>query len=90
LSYSKPDIVHRISLEIPHLIAAGLLDSRFNGAVFGYTYLIVANGGDYVAAAVPVNLQGEKHVFFSTPDGVVRFTVAKRWAPAGLAGQPVQ
>jgi hypothetical protein len=76
--------------EIPHLVAAGLLDNRFNTSISGYSYLIVAGGGDYVAAAIPADLQNGKNIFFSTPDGVVRFTASKQWAPPGQAGKPVQ
>jgi hypothetical protein len=76
--------------EIPQLIAAGLLDNRFNTVLFGYSYLIVGSRGDYVAAAIPADLQSGRNVFFSTPDGVVRFTASKQSAPPGKAGQPVQ
>jgi hypothetical protein len=77
--------------EISTLVAAGLLDSRFNNnVVSGYSFLIVANGGDYVAAAIPANRDSGQYAFFSSVDGVVRFPVAEHWAPLGLAGQPVQ
>src|SRR5262245_60259885 len=37
------------------LVTAGLLDTRFNGPVSGYTYAVTASGSDYTATAVPTS-----------------------------------
>src|SRR5215510_3708550 len=36
-----------------NLVTAGLLDTRFNGAVSGYNFNVAASGSDYTATAVP-------------------------------------
>jgi hypothetical protein len=75
---------------LPDMVQAGLLDTRFNGAVSGYLYFVIAESGDYVAVAAPVNPGSGQRAFFSTPDGVVRFSAAPQLAPPGLESQPVQ
>src|SRR5580765_546249 len=39
---------------IPDLIARDALDERFNDAINGYTFTVVASGGEYTAEATPV------------------------------------
>ena len=40
---------------IAGLVAAGLLDSRFNTSVSGYIFSIAASGTDYTASATPTS-----------------------------------
>ena len=72
------------------LVGAGLLDSRFSGTVSGYVFSIVANGPDYTADAVPASPNTGRYGYYSTPDGVVRYSTATTLAPTGQAGNPVQ
>src|SRR5258706_612935 len=40
---------------ITALIGAGLIDSRFTGAVSGYSFTVTASGSDYTANALPTS-----------------------------------
>src|SRR4051794_34244952 len=75
---------------ITNLVSAGLLDSRFNGTVGGYSYTVVASAGDYTATAVPATSNAGRYGYYSVPDAVVRYSTATSLAPAGQAGNPVQ
>jgi prepilin-type N-terminal cleavage/methylation domain-containing protein len=73
------------------LVGAGLLDTRFNTVVSGYNFMITtATGDDYTAEADPASANTGRYGYYSTPDGVVRFSMAASIAPAGQAGNPVQ
>ncbi|HEX4997576.1 MAG TPA: hypothetical protein VFY29_05095, partial [Terriglobia bacterium] len=76
--------------DVSELVAAGLLDTRFETSVSGYLFAISVTDGDYVAAAAPVNAQAGIRGFFTTPEGVVRFAVPEGLAPPGKAGEPVE
>ena len=68
------------------LISAGLLDSRFNSAVSGYSYVIAASGADYTATASASSANTGRFGYYSGPDGVVRYS-----AGTGVTvGAPVQ
>ncbi|HEX4999412.1 MAG TPA: carboxypeptidase-like regulatory domain-containing protein [Terriglobia bacterium] len=76
---------------LSQLIAAGLLTPDIaKGEFHGYSYAIVAEGGDYLVTAVPAPAQTDNHAFFSSPDGVVRYSAAESLAPPGQQGRPVQ
>jgi len=75
---------------IADLVGAGLLDTRFNGAVEGYNFIIVSSGADYTATATPVSSNAGRYGYYSIPDAVVRYSTAASLAPAGQAGNPVQ
>jgi len=68
------------------LITAGLLDSRFNSAVSGYSYVIVASGADYTATASASSANTGRFGYYSAPDGVVRYSAGTGVTP----GAPVQ
>lgn len=77
------------------LITAGLLDSRFTGAVSGYSFSIVASGTDYTASAVPTSVNSGRYGYYSTPEGVVRYatytsTNCNPCYPGTSSGSPVQ
>jgi type IV pilus assembly protein PilA len=76
--------------DITALVAAGLIDTRFNSTVSGYVFTITASGGDYTADASPMSSNTGRFGYYSTPDGVVRYSVTASLAPAGQAGNPVQ
>src|SRR5437764_13538383 len=40
---------------ITDLVTAGLVDSRFNNPVSGYTFTVTASGSDYTANAMPTS-----------------------------------
>jgi type IV pilus assembly protein PilA len=75
---------------ITNLVAAGLLDSRFNGTVSGYTYTITTLGPDYTAIADPASSNTGRYGYYSLPDAVVRYSMATSLAPTGKVGAPVQ
>src|SRR6185503_13924975 len=57
-----------------NMVEAGLLDSSFLSVKAGYSFNIVRNGPDYHATAVPAT-SGRWGVY-STPDAVVRYSIA--------------
>ena len=75
---------------ITGLVSAGLLDTRFNGTVSGYIFTVAATGADYTATANPASANTGRYGYYSTPDGVVRYSTATSLAPASQAGNPVQ
>src|SRR5262245_11469301 len=40
---------------VADLVSAGLIDSRFNGAVSGYSFTVTASGADYTIQAYPTS-----------------------------------
>ncbi len=82
--------------DVTNLIAAGLLDARFNGAaVSGYTLTIQASGSDYTATATPTSFNSGRFGYYSTPDAVLRYQTATSATcnpcfPTGQSGMPVQ
>jgi len=76
------------------LVTAGLIDSRFNGPVSGYSFTIVASGQDYTVDAFPTSTNSGRFGYFSLPDAVVRYqaTTATNCAPCfptNQSGMPV-
>ena len=75
---------------ITGLVAAGLLDTRFNGTVSGYNYTVVASGADYTATGNPASGNTGRFGYYSLPDGVVRYSTADSLNGDNTAGAPVQ
>jgi len=75
---------------IAQLVGAGLLDSRFSGALSGYTFNISTSGSDYTATADPVSTSAGRYGYYSTPDDVIRYSTNITEAPSGQAGNPVR
>jgi type II secretory pathway pseudopilin PulG len=75
---------------VTDLTTAGLLDSRFSGTVSGYNYTVAVSGADYTASANPASSNTGRYGYYSTPDGVVRYSTVSAYAPSGSAGLPVQ
>ena len=78
-----------------NLVAAGLLDSRFNGNVSGYAFVVTPSGSDYTATATPTSTNSGRFGYLSTPDAVVRYQTATSATcnpcfPTGQSGAPVQ
>lgn len=80
---------------ITDLVGAGLIDSRFNGAVSGYSFTITASGQDYTASALPTSVNSGRFGYYSLPDAVIYYqsgVVANcnPCFPSGQSGRPVQ
>jgi type IV pilus assembly protein PilA len=80
---------------ISDLIAAGLIDSRFTGAVSGYSFTVTASGADYTANAFPTSANSGRFGYYALPDAVIRYapTAASNCVPCfpnGQSGSPVQ
>jgi len=74
------------------LVAAGLLDSRFNQVASGYSFStsISANTLDYTAAASARSSSDGRYDYYTTPENVIRYSTDPTRAPTGLSGQPVR
>lgn len=77
---------------ITDLVTAGLLDAGFNGTKGGYNYSVSTTTpfNDYTVIATPASTNNGRYEYYSTPDGVVRYSTQTTLAPAGQAGNPVQ
>ena len=80
---------------IANLVTAGLVDSRFNGAVSGYSFTVTASGSDYTADAFPTSTNSGRFGYYALPDAVVRYqqataTNCSPCFPSGQSGSPVQ
>jgi prepilin-type N-terminal cleavage/methylation domain-containing protein len=80
---------------ITELVNAGMLDSRFNSSVSGYSFTITASGPDYTVTATPTSLNSGRYGYYSNPDGVIRYQSATSATcnpcfPPGLSGSPVK
>jgi prepilin-type N-terminal cleavage/methylation domain-containing protein len=78
--------------DIPELISAGLLDSRYVGGMSGYSYDVTLGSGslDYVGVASALSPSLGRYDFYVLPDFVIRYSSDSTRAPIGLAGLPVQ
>src|SRR4051812_18382973 len=74
---------------ISQLVSSGLLDSGFNGTKGGYLYSISTSGTDYTITADPASTNNGRYGYYSTPDGVVRYSTTTTLAPTGQSGNPV-
>jgi len=75
---------------IPQLIAADLLDKSFNGVVDGFIYSVIVVGKEYVIAGILAVPEPGLYAFYSTPDGVIRYSTSDFLSPVGQNGNPVQ
>ena len=80
---------------VSDLITAGLVDSRFNNAVSGYSFTVTASGQDYTVNAYPTSANSGRFGYYSLPDAVVRYQAATATNcspcfPSGQSGSPVQ
>jgi hypothetical protein len=75
---------------VPALIGAGLVTDRFLGPVSGFLFSVIVVGKDYAVAAVPITAEAGRYAFYSTPDGVIRYSTSEFLAPVGRVGLPVQ
>ncbi len=76
---------------IAQLVSSGLLDTGFNGTKGGYNYSITSSGTDYTIFAEPASTNNGRYGYYSTPDGVVRYSTVTTLAPsAAQAGTAVQ
>jgi hypothetical protein len=80
---------------IPELITAGLLDSRYTTSLSGYSFAVYASPGGYTATATPTSPTIGRYGYFSLPDAVIRYqtqvtATCTPCFPAGQSGAPVQ
>jgi hypothetical protein len=75
---------------VTDLVTTKLLDNRFLGPVSGFLFSIIVAGLNYAIAAVPVSAEAGRYAFYSTPDGVIRYSASELLAPVGQMGLPVQ
>jgi prepilin-type N-terminal cleavage/methylation domain-containing protein len=80
---------------VANLVTAGLIDSRFNGAVSGYSFTVTASGADYTVDAYPTSTNSGRFGYYSLPDAVVRYQTGtpancSPCYPSGQSGSPVQ
>ena len=80
---------------VTDLITAGLIDSRFNGTVSGYSFTVTASGQDYTASALPTSVNSGRYGYYSLPDAVIYYqssavTNCNPCFPNGQSGRPVQ
>jgi type IV pilus assembly protein PilA len=76
---------------VSQLVSAGLLDSGFNATKGGYDYSVTTSGTDYTVFASPASSNNGRYGYYSTPDGVVRYSTVTSLAPsAAQVGAPVQ
>jgi hypothetical protein len=77
---------------IADLIKAGLLDERVGWNPSGYSFDVIADQAGYTAAATPVasNSPRAKYGYYSTSDGVVRYSTDPLLAPKDRSGSPVE
>jgi hypothetical protein len=76
---------------IPELVAADLLDRRFeSGTMSGYLFDITLTATGYKATATRAHRRSGSLNYFSTEDGLVRWPTDPGMAPPGLAGKPIQ
>ncbi len=76
--------------DVTQLVSAGLLDSGFNGTKGGYNYSVTSSGTDYTIFASPASTNNGRYGYYSTPDGVVRYSTVTTLAPTGQSGNAVQ
>jgi hypothetical protein len=76
--------------DIPSLIAADLLDSRFAAPISCYELKVTASENDYNATAIPISSDAGRFAYYNSPDGIVRYSKTMSLAPAGYAGKPVE
>jgi hypothetical protein len=84
-------------VNLPALIAAGLLDSRYSGTKVGYRFNISVSddGKAYTATATPLSKEAGRFGYRTTEDQVIRYATSNSDAcspcfPENQAGAPVQ
>ena len=78
--------------QISELVSAGLIDSRFQNIVSGYSFTIDVSVStlDYTANAVARAANDGRHDYWTTPEYIIRYSTDSTRAPTGLSGQPVR
>jgi hypothetical protein len=79
---------------IPQLISRGLLDAHFEHPIHGYVFTATPTRDGYTAAAIPTSKGAGKYGYFSTADGVIRYSTFRSATcnpcfPQGLSGKPL-
>ena len=80
---------------VSDLVNAGLVDSRFNNAVSGYSFTISSSGAMYTATAYPTSANSGRYGYYTQPDVAIRYDAASGAAncipcyPTGQSGKPV-
>ena len=77
---------------ITDLVAAGLLDARFENIVSGYSFTITVSVDtlDYTSNATARSSNDGRFDYYSRPDYVIYYSQDPTRAPTGYSGAPVQ
>jgi hypothetical protein len=75
---------------LSQMIEVQLLPPNFTGVVSGYRFGVIHVDEDYVLAAIPDASGLARYAYYTTPDGVVRYTTIDSLTPAGQAGLSVR
>ena len=78
--------------DVPDLVSAGLVDSRYGSANFaGFQYTVALSGTfrEYTIYATALAPNTSRYDYYSTPDFVVRYATTANRHPVGQAGFPV-
>lgn len=78
--------------DVPDLVSAGLIDSRYgsgNFSGFQYTVALSSSFREYTIYATALSPNNSRYDYYSTPDFVVRYSTVTSRYPAGQAGMPV-
>ena len=78
--------------DIPSMITAGLLDSRYSVGSAGYNYNVEIASPylDYTASAIAQGVNAGRYDYLTKPDYVIRYSTDPLRAPTGLSGEPVR
>ena len=72
------------------MIEAQLLPSNFTGVVSGYRFAVIRVSNEFVLAAIPDAAGVARYAYYTTPDGVVRYSTIDSLTPSGQNGLPVR
>jgi len=75
---------------LDQLIEAGLVPSTWESGASGYMFEVELSGDfmEYTATATAIGTNG-RYDFYTTVDGIIRYTTTSSRAPVGQAGDPV-
>ena len=78
--------------DVTNLVAAGLLDARFQQIVSGYSFWVDVSMDtlDYTSNAVARGVNDGRYDYYSRPDYIIRYSANVARAPTGLTAEPVR
>jgi prepilin-type N-terminal cleavage/methylation domain-containing protein len=78
--------------DIPSMVTAGLLDSRYSVGTAGYNYNVEISAPfmDYTATATAMGVNAGRYDYMTKPDYIIRYSTDPTRAPTGQSGAPVR